>query len=241
MAFSSLKPPSLSELGNGILNLFVIRRDSSGGSNASSSISTVASSSSSNDAALIQRETGPSSTRSSSSDGGGGGGRDAGAVSKKEDEIGTVIAEIFISIILSGAIYAVGLGMWKVSQYYFNILTGNESEDIDQVKSSAVHRLTQLLEKRGRALDKPLRLTSHESHIAEDIVDPDDMDSGFKDIGGLDHLKQEVWELAVLPLLRPEIFSGTSKLVQQPSGILLYGKPGTGVSYTVYSYGFVLA
>ena len=48
----------------------------------------------------------------------------------------------------------------------------------------------------------------------------------LRDIGGVDHVIQQLDDLVVLPLLAPE-FHATSK-IQPPRGILLHGPPGCG-------------
>ena len=101
----------------------------------------------------------------------------------------------------------------------------NQDADVEAAASAAEKRLIKLMKEQGRK-DIPA-LTSYEKQIAQDVIDPDDIAVEFSDIGGLDDKKQEIWELAVLPLQQPELFS-QSGLLQAPGGILLYGPPGTG-------------
>ncbi|GJR12669.1 ATPase family AAA domain-containing protein 1-like protein [Tanacetum coccineum] len=63
--------------------------------------------------------------------------------------------------------------------------------------------------------------------IACDVVNPDDIDVEFDSIGGLDSTKQALYELAILPLRRPELFA-SGRLLGPQKGVLLYGPPGTG-------------
>jgi ATPase family AAA domain-containing protein 1 len=94
-----------------------------------------------------------------------------------------------------------------------------------QGNTKAVQRLVEIMRRRG--ISRLPDLSSYEQSMAEDVVDPAILQTEFKDIGGLDDIKQELWQLAVLPLKRPDLF-GDNALVQPPKGILLYGKPGTG-------------
>lgn len=48
----------------------------------------------------------------------------------------------------------------------------------------------------------------------------------FKDVGGLEKEKQSLREAVILPMKNPEKYS--SKLLQSPKGVLLYGPPGNG-------------
>ena len=110
-----------------------------------------------------------------------------------------------------------------------------EDQDPETPASTVYAKLQRILQKRHGDMHPhsiptkiPLpHLTPRELQMADEILDPDDIESSFADIGGLDATKQEIYELAVLPLVQPELF-GTSKLVQPVKGILLYGMPGTG-------------
>ena len=49
----------------------------------------------------------------------------------------------------------------------------------------------------------------------------------FESIGGLETIKQALYELVILPLQQPELFSH-EKLLGPQKGVLLYGPAGTG-------------
>lgn len=72
----------------------------------------------------------------------------------------------------------------------------------------------------------PLQLTAFEKIIAAEVVDPRNLSVSFADIGGLDFQKQEIQESFILPLRRPDLFQ--HRALSLPTGLLLYGKPGTG-------------
>lgn len=70
-----------------------------------------------------------------------------------------------------------------------------------------------------RGLDKDLI-----EKINNEIVDSGEKVT-FDDIAGLENAKQTVNELVILPMKRPDIFTG---LRACPKGLLLFGPPGTG-------------
>jgi len=72
-------------------------------------------------------------------------------------------------------------------------------------------------------------LTPYEMSIAQgNVIDPSNLSVTFADVGGMDDIKSEIYDLVVLPLVRPDLFMSDSGLVSPPKGILLYGPPGTG-------------
>ncbi|OVA20652.1 AAA+ ATPase domain [Macleaya cordata] len=71
-----------------------------------------------------------------------------------------------------------------------------------------------------------LYLMTPQDVIACDVINPDHIDVEFDSIGGLEKVKQALYELVILPLRRPELFAG--KLLSPQKGVLLYGPPGTG-------------
>lgn len=79
--------------------------------------------------------------------------------------------------------------------------------------------------------------------IASNIILPNQIDCSWEDIGGLDHLADELRETVIYPLRDFEIQSNNdnkissgvsaatvrakrSRLVQPPKGVLLFGPPG---------------
>ncbi|KAI3812835.1 hypothetical protein L1987_17547 [Smallanthus sonchifolius] len=88
----------------------------------------------------------------------------------------------------------------------------------------AIEQRKQLFKRLGRTL---IHTTPYEDMIACDVVNPDHIDVEFESIGGLDRTKQALYELAILPLRRPELFTN-GRLLGPQKGVLLYGPPGTG-------------
>ncbi|KAL6533414.1 hypothetical protein OROMI_027526 [Orobanche minor] len=71
--------------------------------------------------------------------------------------------------------------------------------------------------------------TGDEELLVSAVVCPEDNDLEFDDVGGLENVKKVLYETAILPMKRPELFSRGS-LLRPCRGILLFGPPGTGKS-----------
>lgn len=71
-------------------------------------------------------------------------------------------------------------------------------------------------------------LTSYESQIMQQIVQPEAITERLDDIGGLSYIKEEIRAQVLLPLKYPKLFFTETHALRPPRGILLHGPPGTG-------------
>lgn len=132
---------------------------------------------------------------------------------------------INLTIYVAMSVTSIYLAQW-IEQRLTEYNQAETEQDHPPPSKFIQKRLSKILEKRGFPMTAIPSLTSYERQMADDIVDPDDIEISFKDVGGLDDTKREIYELAVMPLVKPELFRGN--LVRPCKGILLYGKPGTG-------------
>ncbi|CAH2048289.1 unnamed protein product [Thlaspi arvense] len=65
-----------------------------------------------------------------------------------------------------------------------------------------------------------------EKRIRPEVIPAEEINVTFADIGALDDIKESLQELVMLPLRRPDLFTGG--LLKPCRGILLFGPPGTG-------------
>ncbi|KAK2385184.1 hypothetical protein P8452_39946 [Trifolium repens] len=65
-----------------------------------------------------------------------------------------------------------------------------------------------------------------EKRIRPEVIPAKEIDVTFADIGALEETKESLQELVMLPLRRPDLFTGG--LLKPCRGILLFGPPGTG-------------
>jgi len=70
-------------------------------------------------------------------------------------------------------------------------------------------------------------LSEYELKLLPNVIHPEEINSGFDDIGGLEHVVDELRESILFPLTHMEQFEG-APLLQAPKGVLLHGPPGVG-------------
>ncbi|XP_074595916.1 outer mitochondrial transmembrane helix translocase-like [Brevipalpus obovatus] len=71
-----------------------------------------------------------------------------------------------------------------------------------------------------------LDLNEYEESVARDVLHPDNIETNFGDIAGLDHVIESMKYKVILPLTHPELFK--SELRRPPRGVLFHGPPGCG-------------
>ncbi|CAK8567645.1 unnamed protein product [Lathyrus sativus] len=108
---------------------------------------------------------------------------------------------------------------------YWVLVTGLRYLDPNRESTKkALEQKKQIAKRLGRPL---IQTNPYEDVIACDVINPDHIDVEFDSIGGLETIKQALFELVILPLKRPDLFSH-GKLLGPQKGVLLYGPPGTG-------------
>lgn len=93
-----------------------------------------------------------------------------------------------------------------------------------EASKKALEQKKEISKRLGRPL---IHTNAYEDVIACNVINPDHIDVEFDSIGGLETIKQALYELVILPLRRPDLFSH-GKLLGPQKGVLLYGPPGTG-------------
>ncbi|KAI8813451.1 P-loop containing nucleoside triphosphate hydrolase protein [Cladochytrium replicatum] len=123
---------------------------------------------------------------------------------------------------------AVDLAVFALSQValYFAVkLILSSLDPFKQKKAVAKEKSAKIFNRLGL---KDLKLNEYEEIIAAELVLASDIQSGFKDIGGLEPIVDSLKETVIYPLCFPHLFNSAPGLLGAPKGVLLYGPPGCG-------------
>lgn len=120
-------------------------------------------------------------------------------------------------------------------QKVVGVLIGGSEED-----SAAAQAAKKSLAKRLKRPEvEEMTFDSYEMKLLSEILGPDEINVSFQDIGGMDEQLEEVRDNVVLPMQLWSKYrrigmnsSDDMGLSSCPTGVLLYGMPGTGKSLT---------
>ena len=149
-----------------------------------------------------------------------GGGGPNGSKSRELESPASSAESVLASLVAMGLSYAMLFLAWRLSK---GALRAWEDLTTKKGPSSAAFRLLA-----ARNDGRSVSLTEHERALTACVVDPKNLGCALGDVGGLEEVVDEIRDLVVLPLSRPELFFGGGKLVRAPRGVLLYGPPGCG-------------
>jgi len=105
------------------------------------------------------------------------------------------------------------------------------SKEERKASQEAKKILLEKLKQNGKDI-KDLTFNKYEEMIMSNVIFSHQIDTDFQDIGGLEQIKESIYETVILPLQSPHLFvldrKSPQKLIGPPIGVLLYGPPGTG-------------
>ncbi|CAG2178838.1 unnamed protein product, partial [Oppiella nova] len=125
-------------------------------------------------------------------------------------------------------------------------MSGFEKKVVEEVKKGSmdVSKARQALKHMKNSFKNPMKQNNTENEEPIDPhlknIDPNLIEVieneiitalepiNWSDVAGLEFAKNKIQEIAVLPLLRPDLFRGLRK---PPKGIVLFGPPGTGKTF----------
>merc|ERR1719295_951725 len=126
-------------------------------------------------------------------------------------------------VLIGGSLAALG--------YMFKSLISQQNDPEQNRKQIAEHVkqvLLKKMKKSGRKISS-FNTNTYEDSLLDLIVLPSTINVKFNDIGGLEHIKRDLTETVLVPLIYPEL-TGGSRLCAPPLGVLFHGPPGTGKS-----------
>lgn len=110
------------------------------------------------------------------------------------------------------------LGSWLILRWALKQLDPNKSN-----RAASKERKKALAKRLGRPVNTD---GQYEDIIAQEVVNPALISITLQDVGGLDHVIDDLKRNIITPMKEPHLFC--TSLLRQKKGVLLHGPPGTG-------------
>ena len=127
--------------------------------------------------------------------------------------------ELFVDI---GVQLLVGVTVVAAASYIAEYL---KERNLGRGGSVDLKRINSILRRRGK---RKVELNKYELLVANDLIDPADIDVSFDSIGGLRAQKDNIRSILIDPLHHPALYASRGSVVGAPKGVMFYGPPGTG-------------
>ena len=127
-------------------------------------------------------------------------------------------------VLIGGSLAALG--------YMFKSLISQQQNDPEQNRKAIAEQCKKILLKKMKKSGRKIvtfNTNPYEDSLLDLIVLPSTINVKFDDIGGLEHIKRDLTETVLVPLIYPQL-TGSSRLCAPPLGVLFHGPPGTGKS-----------
>lgn len=97
---------------------------------------------------------------------------------------------------------------------------------MDKAKKTSVSAVRKLAERLKRPDIEAMSFDSNEEKYFDSILAPDEIETTFDDIGGLEEQIEDMRDNIILPMWMWHEYGSNKGTC--PTGVLLYGSPGTG-------------
>jgi ATP-dependent 26S proteasome regulatory subunit len=127
---------------------------------------------------------------------------------------------------------AIEITKWGIFFTISYIITSKISDALQKMISDGSGEVISARRVLSKRLKRPevevMDMNAYEARISVDVFSCDELDISFENVGGMEEEVSEVKDNVVLPMQMWKLFKGTGNIAPCPTGVLLYGRPGTG-------------
>eukprot|EP01038_Epipyxis_sp_PR26KG_P006954 gene6954-9510_t len=139
---------------------------------------------------------------------------------RKEDKTVAYLSLALQAVVTIGSVYFLHKSI--------NII----KNQFDQKQKGAINAKTNLAKKLKRPEVASFDFSEYELKLLNDVLDSDELNVTFADIGGMEDQLEDVYDNVILPMTLWSKSGHMNSSLSCPSGVLLYGSPGTGKTLT---------